>query len=71
MERILTSEMFSRSERLTAFLRFTVTETLEGRGETLKEQVIAASLYLNRLDSRGAEGAGHGHRVIGVAGRSG
>ena len=57
MERILTSEVFSRSERLTGFLRFAVTETLEGRGETLKEQVIAASLYLNRLDSRGAEGA--------------
>ncbi|HLH42655.1 MAG TPA: hypothetical protein VKV74_06705 [Bryobacteraceae bacterium] len=57
MERILESEIFSRSERLTAFLRFAVTETLEGRGETLKEQVIAASLYLNRQDSRRAEGA--------------
>jgi hypothetical protein len=34
MEKILTSAVLSSSERLTAFLRFTVTGTLEGRGET-------------------------------------
>jgi adenylate cyclase len=51
-EKILGSEVFSRSERLAAFLRFTVTETLAGRGNTLKEQVIAASVYLDRLDLR-------------------
>jgi hypothetical protein len=48
MQKIFASEMFSRSERLTAFLRFTVEETLAGRGNTLKEQVIAATIYPDR-----------------------
>jgi hypothetical protein len=40
-----------RSERLSAFLRFVVEETLAGRGTTLKEQVLALALYGRRPDS--------------------
>jgi hypothetical protein len=43
--RILSSEIFLRSDRLSAFLKFIVEETLNGQGDTLKEQVIAAELY--------------------------
>jgi len=53
MERILASEIFSRSERLATFLRFVVEETLAGRGDTLKEQAIAAALYDTNLRSNG------------------
>lgn len=45
LDRILASEIFSRSDRLSAFLKFIVEQTLDGQGETLKEQVIAAELY--------------------------
>jgi Tol biopolymer transport system component len=45
LARILSSELFSRSDRLTAFLRFIVEETLDGHGETLKEQVLALEVY--------------------------
>jgi serine/threonine-protein kinase len=45
LHKILASEIFSRSGRLCAFLRFVVDETLAGRGETLKEQVLAAEVY--------------------------
>jgi Tol biopolymer transport system component len=51
LEKILASEIFSRSERLCAFLRFVVSETLAGRGDTLKEQVLAAELYRKRPGS--------------------
>jgi Tol biopolymer transport system component len=42
---ILSSETFSRSDRLSAFLTFVVEQTLDGKGDTLKEQVIALELY--------------------------
>jgi Tol biopolymer transport system component len=45
LDRILASEIFSRSERLSAFLRFIVEQTLDGQGDALKEQVIASELY--------------------------
>src|SRR5262245_28630397 len=45
LERILASDIFSRSGRLSAFLRFAVHEALAGRGDTLKEQVIALEIY--------------------------
>jgi eukaryotic-like serine/threonine-protein kinase len=45
LERILLSEAFSRSERLSRFLRFVVEQTLAGNGATLKEQVLASELY--------------------------
>src|SRR5438552_799440 len=45
LSRILSSDLFSRSDRLSAFLKFTVDQTLNGHGDTLKEQVIAIELY--------------------------
>jgi hypothetical protein len=45
LEAILSSELFTRSDRLSAFLRFIVEETLAGRGASLKEPVIAMALY--------------------------
>jgi hypothetical protein len=51
LEKILGSEIFSRSERLCVFLRFVVGESLAGRGDTLKEQVLAAELYGKRPGS--------------------
>ena len=45
LTRILSSELFIRSSRLSQFLTFIVEETLAGRGETLKEQTLAKSLY--------------------------
>jgi Tol biopolymer transport system component len=45
LDRILASVIFARSERLSAFLRFIVEQTLDGQGDTLKEQIIATELY--------------------------
>jgi Tol biopolymer transport system component len=45
LDRILSSEVFARSERLSSFLRFIVERTLSGDGGSLKEQVIAIELY--------------------------
>jgi Tol biopolymer transport system component len=42
---ILASDLFSRSERLSAFLKFVVEQTLDGHGHELKEQVLATELY--------------------------
>ena len=54
LEKILASECFSRSERLSSFLRFVVEETLQGRGDTLKEPVLAHELYGREVDFDGA-----------------
>ena len=51
---MLASELFSRSERLSALLRFVVEETLNGRGDTLKEAVLAHQLYGKDADFDGA-----------------
>src|SRR5215472_13303115 len=45
LQRILGSELFRRSERLSAFLRFVTEEALSGRGGVLKEQVLGSELY--------------------------
>ena len=45
LARILASEIFSRSDRLTAFLTFIVEQTLDGHGATLKEHVLAMAVY--------------------------
>ena len=45
LHRILASDIFARSERLSAYLTFIVERTLAGEGDTLKEQVIATELY--------------------------
>jgi len=48
--RILASEYFVRSERLSRFLEFTVEQTLAGRAEQLKEYPIAVEVF-GRKDS--------------------
>src|SRR5262245_27027668 len=45
LHRILASDIFTRSERMSAFLRFVVEQTLDGRGGNLKEQVLGSELY--------------------------
>jgi Tol biopolymer transport system component len=50
LARILASEIFSRSDRLTAFLTFIVEQTLEGRGGVLKEHVLAIEVYGKTAD---------------------
>ena len=50
LDRILASELFLRSDRLSAFLRFVVEETLKGDGAALKEHVIAMALYGKEAD---------------------
>ena len=45
LDRILSSEIFSRSDRLPASQKFIVEKTLTGHGDSLKEQVIAETLY--------------------------
>ena len=50
LDRILASEVFARSERLSAFLKFIVERTLAGEGRSLKEHVIAIELYGKGVD---------------------
>ncbi len=45
LARILASEIFSRSDRLTTFLTFIVEQSLDGRGVELKEHVLAMEVY--------------------------
>ncbi|MBZ5630061.1 MAG: tetratricopeptide repeat protein [Acidobacteriia bacterium] len=45
LQRILASNKFSNLERLSAFLRYVVEETLNGRGDRLKEVVIAMEAF--------------------------
>jgi serine/threonine-protein kinase len=45
LARILASDIFSRSDRLTAFLTFIVEQTLDGHGASLKEHVLAMEVY--------------------------
>jgi len=45
LARILASEIFSRSDRLTAFLTYIVEQTLAGHGAALKEHVLAMEVY--------------------------
>ena len=45
LDRILASELFVRSERLSSFLRFIVERTLAGDGNSLKEHTIAIDVY--------------------------
>jgi len=50
VERILARATFAQSERLSRFLRFAVEETLQGRGEQLKEYFIGVEVF-DREDS--------------------
>jgi Tol biopolymer transport system component len=45
LTRILASQIFSRSDRLTTFLSYIVEQTLQGHGAALKEQVLAMEVY--------------------------
>jgi Tol biopolymer transport system component len=45
LERIIASDLFLRSERLSRFLRFIVEKSLDGSSGELKEQVLACELY--------------------------
>jgi hypothetical protein len=54
LDRILGSELFTRSARLSAFLRFVVEQTLCGQSSSLKEQVLGAQLYRNGSEFDGA-----------------
>lgn len=54
LAKVLASETFVRSGRLSAFLQFVVEEQLAGRGSNLKEQVLAEELYKKGADFEGA-----------------
>jgi Tol biopolymer transport system component len=45
LAQILASDLFARSERLSAFLKFVVEQTLDGHGDELKEHVLATEVY--------------------------
>jgi adenylate cyclase len=45
LQKILASQGFSQSTRLTAFLKFVVDEALEGRGQRLKGYTIATEVF--------------------------
>jgi Tol biopolymer transport system component len=53
LERILASEVFSRSQQLRRFLSFIVEQRLAGQGHTLKESVLAHELYGKGTDFDG------------------
>jgi eukaryotic-like serine/threonine-protein kinase len=50
VERILRDERFVRSQALSRFLRYSVEETLEGRGDTLKESVLGMEVFRRGKD---------------------
>ncbi len=54
LERILSNPIFIRSERLSAFLRFVTERMLDGRGSTLKEQLLGIELYGKGPEFEGA-----------------
>jgi Tol biopolymer transport system component len=54
LERILASEVFSRSRHLRRFLSFIVEQDLAGQGHSLKESVLAHELYGKGTDFDGA-----------------
>ena len=53
LERILASEVFSRSQQLRRFLSFIVEQRLAGQGHSLKESVLAHQLYGKGTDFDG------------------
>ena len=53
LERILASEVFSRSLQLRRFLSFIVEQRLAGQGHSLKESVLAHELYGKGTDFDG------------------
>src|SRR5262245_48352020 len=53
LEKILASEVFSRSPQLRRFLSFVVEQRLSAQGHTLKESVLAHDLYGKGTDFDG------------------
>jgi Tol biopolymer transport system component len=53
LERVLASDVFSRSPQLRRFLSFVVEQSLTGQGHTLKESVLAHELYGKGTDFDG------------------
>ena len=53
LDRILASEVFSRSQQLRRFLSFIVEQSLDGQGHSLKESVLAHELYGKGTDFDG------------------
>jgi TolB-like protein/Flp pilus assembly protein TadD len=45
LEKILASSLFTRSARLSRFLRFIVEQTLHGKGDSLKEYVLGLEVF--------------------------
>jgi TolB-like protein len=45
LQKVLASETFTRSQRMSRFLRFTVEQSLEGRADRLKEYLIGVEVY--------------------------
>ncbi len=50
VDKILTSRLFARSERLCRFLRFCVEHTLEEKGDQLKEQLVGVEVFDRKGD---------------------
>jgi tetratricopeptide (TPR) repeat protein len=50
LTRVLASSGFSRNERMSRFLSFLVTRHLQGRGDEIKESVIAIEVFSRRPD---------------------
>ena len=50
LERVLASGIFSRSDRLIRFLRFSVEQALNGNAECLKEQTIGIEVFDRKAD---------------------
>jgi hypothetical protein len=50
LSRILGSAGFIRNARLSKFLRFVVEEQLEGRGQSLKESLLAVEVFGRKPD---------------------
>jgi len=45
VDRLLSDNRFCNTRRLPSFLRFVITETIQGRGEFLKERTIGAAVF--------------------------
>ncbi|MCX6622161.1 MAG: hypothetical protein NTY38_14055 [Acidobacteria bacterium] len=45
LHKVLGSELFARSQRMSRFLRFTVEQSLEGRADRLKEYLLGVVVY--------------------------
>jgi hypothetical protein len=50
LERLLATPYFSHSRRFPAFLRYIVRETIEGRGDRLKERTIGVEIFGKSAD---------------------